>query len=95
MSAIEVRFHRAVVAALEPMRLVARIDDFHAQFVAEYSRIGKERLAPVKSVKIGPAYSDAMNAHESFAGALPGLGSICLGQASRSFEYDLLHALTL
>jgi hypothetical protein len=67
LAAVDIRFHRAVVAGLDVRHAFANGKNLDAEFVAQDARIGKERLFAVKSMDVRAANADAMNAHQRFA----------------------------
>src|SRR5205085_2851547 len=76
VAAIEVGLERAAIAALEAMRLIARINNFDAELVTKDARIIEERLLTSEGVEIGPAHADAAHAHQRVAGREHGLGAV-------------------
>ena len=92
-SAFHVGLEGAAVAGPQARATRGRLEQLHAQLVAEDARVGEKRLVALDRVEIGAADADPPDADQGLLGSeRPRRRTVGGDEPARLLEHDLLHA---
>src|SRR5439155_26661926 len=92
---VDIRLDRTAVARSDVGHLIAHRDDFNAQLVSQYPRIGHERHLADIGADVSSANANPMDTHQRLAAARrQWFGQVNLTENFRSVQPESMHRIS-